>query len=172
MTFTNNPLGEAILIELRGIRAELAKTATAYTKMVKIVEEGRGAGGRPPSAPPQNADESEPRKRRNDGEPKEILSVTGYVLHFGQAVNAANNDPKLTKSGKPYWILKLTNDFIANVFSTSQAKVCVEAYDEKKPLIVDYVKQGKYSNIESVKLGVPEAPREREPGEDDDSDPF
>lgn len=164
MTFADNPLAEAVLIELRGIRGAADRIADAYTKMAKLAESKQG--GRP-------AESTAEPKKRESGEPKDIHTVTGYVLHFGQVVNLATNEPKTTKkSGKPYWRLKLTNGFEAMVFSTSQATICSTAYDQQKPLIVDYTIDGKYDNIESVKLGAVAAEPPREPGEDDDESPF
>jgi hypothetical protein len=166
MTFLDNPLAEAILIELRRIAAAGERMATAYEKVAKFAE-SKGS-----SAPAKSEGGSEPKKERKKADPKDILSVTGYVLHFGEVVNAANGEPKLTKGGRPYWSLKLTNGFEAKVFSTTQATICSRAYDEQKPIIVDYVKEGQYNNIESVKLGVATVqPAGREPGEDED-EPF
>lgn len=182
MTFLDNPLAEAILIELRRIAAAGERMATAYEKVARFAESKGSAGV---SAKPETSGET---KKRSKAEPKDILAVTGYVLHFGQAVNAATNEPKTTKAkesivdgkrvvkeGRPYWTLKLTNGFFANIFSESYAAICSRAYDEQRPLIVDYVKEGQYSNIESVKLAAvaeqAAAPAGREPGEDDNS-PF
>lgn len=161
MSLTDNPLAEAFLLELRGIRAALEKTADAYTRVAKLAESKQAA---PPTS-------TEPKKERKKVRPEDILTVTGYVSSFGQAVNAANNEPKVTKNGKTYWTLKLTNGFFATVFSESQAALCSQAFDEGRPLIIEYVKQGNYSNIESMKLGGEEQ-RGREPGEDDDESPF
>jgi|GEM_PF-2164611 len=92
---------------------------------------------------------------------KNLLSVTGYVLRFAKS-------EKLTKKGKPYWNLKLTNGFEACVFREAHAKICDRAVEESRPLIIDYESSGRYSNIDSITL----ASAQRSSPEDEEGAPF
>lgn len=92
---------------------------------------------------------------------KELLSVTGYILHFAKA-------EKLTTKGKVYWTLKLTNGFSACVFKEAHAKLCAKAEDEQRPLMIDYEQAGKYANIDSIAL----ASTQRSAPVDEEGAPF
>jgi hypothetical protein len=126
--------GQAVSADqtLLKILAACERTAAAVERFVSIAEERQQA-----------------RQASNGGgkRAKELLSVTGFVLNFGPAA-------KPTKKGDTYYNLKLSNGFEACVFSETQARLCDRAASEGLPLIIDYENDGKYSNIESVKLGA------------------
>lgn len=129
---------------LADILAAQERTALAVERLVEIAEKR------------QQAKQEAPRA---DEPTRDLLSVTGFILNFGEA-------SKLTKKGAKYWSLKLTNGFEASVFKATQAKLCERAAEENLPLIIDYEKKGQYSNIDSIKLGrAPEGSTpEREEG--------
>ena len=135
---------EVILLK---ILAACERTAAATERLADVAEEQRHERKSKPAPTEQPA-------RSTSREPKgDILTVTGSVLHFGLYCGR-DGEPKTTKKGNQYWQVKLSSGFEAMVFSSTQAATCKKAYDEDRPLIVDYVISGKYSNIEDVRMGA------------------
>lgn len=154
---------EATLLK---ILAACERSAAATERLADIAEEQRHERkSKPALTSEQAATRSVTREPKDD-----ILTVTGNVLHFGLCCGR-DGEPKTTKKGNQYWQLKLSSGFEAMVFSTTQAATCQKGFDEDRPLIVDYVISGKYSNIEDVRLGA--MPVRQATVEDDESDvPF
>lgn len=139
------------------------RIADAYERMASAVEQKRVSSG----SPTAGSGEAKSKKPKGD-----ILTITDRVASFGTATDRSGNPVKTKvkpdgKGGNEYWKLKLVSGFQCSVFSSTQAVTCSKAYDENLTLIVEYTKtdDGKYNNIESVKIGA--ASPEREPGSDD-----
>lgn len=154
---------EATLLK---ILAACERSTAATERLADIAEEQRHERkSKPAQTSEQAATRSVTREQKGD-----ILTVTGNVLHFGLYCDRYG-EPKTTKKGNQYWQLKLASGFEAMVFSSSQAATCQKAFDEDRPLIVDYIISGKYSNIEDVRLGAM-PPRPVATIDDDDEVPF
>lgn len=149
------------------ILAASERTAAAVERLADIAEEQRHERkNKPAMTSEQAATRSVTREPKGD-----ILTVTGNVLHFGLYCGR-DGEPKTTKKGNQYWQLKLSSGFEAMVFSSSQAATCQKGFDEDRPLIVDYVISGKYSNIEDVRLGAGPARAVAAVEDDDEGAPF
>ena len=149
---------EALLLK---ILAASERTAAACERLADVADARHHA--RQQAAP---AASEAPRKRAPKGD---VLTVTGKVTNFGEAA-------KKDKNGNPYYVLKLDTGFYANIFSGSDAAICSQAWDEGIPLIVEYVVNGKYSNVESVRMGTggakPKAREEEDEGWGEGGAPF
>jgi len=130
------------------------RVAAAYEEMLAFAKKKQHA----PAA--ANGGEGEPAKRST---PKgDVLTVTDHVVSFG-LVTGRNGEPALTKKGAKYWKLKLAGGFEAMVFSESQGTRLAKALQEGLTAIIEHTTDGKYNNIESVKLASGGAPRQQEP---------
>lgn len=144
---------EAICFRLDRLCVAFERVAGAYEKMAKLAESKKSS---PPAAAQTHSGDGIKSGTRKKADPKDILTITGCVLHFGVATDASGNRVLTKPKKKEYWVLKMANGWKANIFSASQATICSRAYDEQAVLIVDYTKteDGKYNNIEEVKIAA------------------